>query len=191
LKVNSLHHLFGHVNLDSIRRTATFYGIKCVGDITPCADCALAKIKQKSVPKTASSHGNSPGYRLFVVISFSLDSSYGGSCYWVLIVDDFSCCHWNYFLRAKSGLGAVMVVFLQQLKTLHQIDFAFICLDNSGEYIAMASLIRSHGFFVSRLSISVLDRLNIMMFFRHPLRYGSFDVECGQSPYLFTSWCLA
>jgi hypothetical protein len=69
---NSLHHRFGHANLDSIRRTATYYGIKCVGDMTPCADCALAKIKKKSVHKTTSSRGNSPGYRLFVDISSSL-----------------------------------------------------------------------------------------------------------------------
>jgi hypothetical protein len=89
--VNALHHLFGHANLDSIRRTATYYGIKWVGEMNPCADCALARIKQKSVPKTTSSHGNSPGYCLFVDISSSLDPSYGGSRYWVLIVDDFSC----------------------------------------------------------------------------------------------------
>jgi hypothetical protein len=75
--------------------------------------------------------------------------SYGGSRYWVLIVDDFSRYHWSYLLRAKSGLGAVMVMFLQLLKTLHQIDVAFICLENSVENLAMASLIRSHGFAIT------------------------------------------
>jgi hypothetical protein len=73
--VNALHHLFGHANLDSIRRTATYYGVKCVGEMTPCADCALTKIKEKSVPKTTSSRGTSPGYRLFVDISSSIDSA--------------------------------------------------------------------------------------------------------------------
>jgi hypothetical protein len=100
--VNYLHHLMGHANLDSIQRTSTYYGTKCVGDMTPCAYCALAKIKQNLVPKTTSSRGNSPGYRLFVDISCSLDPSYGVSRYWVLIVDDFSRFHWSYFLRAKS-----------------------------------------------------------------------------------------
>jgi hypothetical protein len=42
-----------------------------------------------------------------------------------------------------------MVMFLQLLKTLHQIDVAFIHLDNSGENIAMASLICSHGFAIT------------------------------------------
>jgi hypothetical protein len=54
---------------------------------------ALAKIKQKHVPKTTSSRGNSLRFRLFVDISSSLDMSYGGSRYWVLIVDDFSRYH--------------------------------------------------------------------------------------------------
>jgi hypothetical protein len=63
--------------------------------------------------------------------------------------------HWSYFLRAKSGLIAVMIVFLQLVKTLHQIDVAFIHLDNSNENIAMKSLIRSHGFGITFEYISV------------------------------------
>jgi hypothetical protein len=111
--INAMHHLFGHANLYSIRRTALYYGIKCVGTMSPCSDCALVKIKQKPVPKTTSSRGNSPGFRLFVDISSMLDMRYGGSRYWVLIVDDFFRYHWSYFLGAKSGLGTVMVMFLQ------------------------------------------------------------------------------
>jgi hypothetical protein len=93
--VNALHHIVGHTNYDSIKQTAEYYGIKCVGDIRTCAECALAKIKQKLVPKSTTSRGDSLGYCLFVDISSSMDSSFGGSRYWVLIVDDFSRYHWS------------------------------------------------------------------------------------------------
>jgi hypothetical protein len=128
--VNALHHIFGHVNYDSTKRTVEYYGIKCVGDIGTCADCALAKIKQKHVPKSTTSRGDLPGYRLFVDISSSMDSSFGGSMYWVLIMDDFSQYHWSYFLRQKSGLGVVMVTVLHLLKTLHNgvVERAFATL---------------------------------------------------------------
>ena len=101
--INVAHKLLGHVSMDSIKRTADYYGFKLKGDFVSCADCALAKIRQKTVPKTTDIRATRHGERLFLDISYTASVSFGGAKFWVLIVDDFSRYCWSFFVPTKSG----------------------------------------------------------------------------------------
>jgi hypothetical protein len=75
-------------------------------------------------------------------ISSVQQATYGGSKYWMLVVDEFSDMCWSAFLNAKSELPQRMSELVKRLKTYQQIDVKnIICriqvknvrCDNAGE----------------------------------------------------------
>jgi hypothetical protein len=65
-------------------------------------------------------------------ISSIKDVSYGGSKFWVFIVDDFTDYCWSMFLKNKSELKEKMFPLLTDLK-IAGIDIKYIRCDDSGE----------------------------------------------------------
>jgi hypothetical protein len=63
----------------------------------------VAKARQKNVNQDWKEGSQAPGERVYLDISSIKDKSYGGSCLWVLIVDDYTDYCWSIVLRAKSG----------------------------------------------------------------------------------------
>jgi hypothetical protein len=51
--------------------------------------------------------------------------SYGGSCFWALVVDDHTDYCWSLFLKAKSDLKGKFITLLSDLK-ISGLDVKFI-----------------------------------------------------------------
>jgi hypothetical protein len=100
--INKFHEMIGHCGSDCLKRTAAIHGLRLKGDLKVCEDCAIAKARQKNVNQDWKEGSQAPGERVYLDISSIKDKSYGGSCFWVLIVDDYTDYYWSIFLRAKS-----------------------------------------------------------------------------------------
>jgi transposase InsO family protein len=61
-----------------------------------------------------------------------MDTSYGGSKFWALIVDNYTNYCWGIFLKNKSELKEKMLTLLTDLK-IAGIEVKFIRCDDSGE----------------------------------------------------------
>jgi Zinc knuckle len=127
-----LHRLLGHTSKEIIKKTGEYYKIPVRGEFPACVDCALSKAKLKNVGKLTEDKSLEPAARLYIDVSSVQFTSYGGSKYWLLIVDDYSDYCWSIFLKTKDMLSEAMIDFINQLqkegKTVKKIR-----LDNSGE----------------------------------------------------------
>ena len=56
-----------------------------------------------------------PGERICFDISSVQQKSYGGSKFWLLIVDQCTDMSWSYFLKRKSDLATTMIKFIKDL----------------------------------------------------------------------------
>ena len=96
------HQMTGHTGEYHMRTTADYMGIKLTGKLDPCETCAQAKIRQANVPKKKEKQvPGIPGYRLFIDISSFIHESMGGKRHWLIVVDEFSDCSHNFFLKRK------------------------------------------------------------------------------------------
>jgi hypothetical protein len=53
-------------------------------------DCAVAKVRQRNVNQDLKGGSQVPGERVYLDISSIKGESYGGSCFWSLVVDDYT-----------------------------------------------------------------------------------------------------
>jgi hypothetical protein len=84
-----------------------------------------------------------------VDISGTVRRSYGGAKFWVLIVDDYSCYCWSYFIPDKAGLKFIMLIFMKLLEVTYIICVGKMQLYNSGKNIDMADAICAEGYNVT------------------------------------------
>jgi hypothetical protein len=54
VNINKLHLLLGHACETILKATAEHYDLKLTGEYNVCTDCALAKARQKNVPKESA-----------------------------------------------------------------------------------------------------------------------------------------
>jgi hypothetical protein len=130
--VNKFHEIVGHCGLDLSKKTAQVHGLKLKGDFKVCEDCAVAKARQKNLTKDWKGGSQVSGERVYVDISSIRYESYGGSCFWVLLVDDYSNYCWSIFLENKSDLKSKFMTLLNDLK-IADINVKYIRCDDSGE----------------------------------------------------------
>ena len=90
--VNHFHELLGHPSEAKTKLVAKYYyyGVELTGTFNTCAACAKAKAKQADVPKMLEKgkRSNKPGERLSFDVSSIKTLSYGGTKYWLLVMDD-------------------------------------------------------------------------------------------------------
>ncbi len=86
-----------------------------------------------------------PGERLFIDISHPQSRSFGGSQYWLLIVDDATDYCFSIFLKSKDQLGSAMIGLIKELKVNQDIIVCKIRCDNSGENIAFKNKAKEEG----------------------------------------------
>jgi hypothetical protein len=67
-----------------LKKTSQVHGLKLKGDFKVCEDCAVAKARQKNLNKDWKGGSQVSGE------SSIRDESYGGSCFWDLLIDDYS-----------------------------------------------------------------------------------------------------
>jgi hypothetical protein len=74
--------------------------------------------------------------RLYVDISSIKGTSFGGSKFWVLIIDDFSSYCWSYFLKKMDESKDKLVKLIKELKN-ENIQVIFLSLDDARENYAL------------------------------------------------------
>jgi hypothetical protein len=75
----------------------------------------------------------------------SRDESYGGSCFWVLLVDDYSDYCWSIFLKNKSDLKSKVMTLLTDLKIV-DINVKYIRCNDSGKNKAVFESCQAQGY---------------------------------------------
>jgi hypothetical protein len=125
IDVNKFHEMIGHCGVDRLKKTTNIHGLKLKGEIKVCEDCALAKARQRNVNKDWKGGSQVPGERVYLDISSIKGESYGGSCFWALVIDDHTDYCWSLFLKAKSDLKVKFLTLLKDLK-IAGLDVKFI-----------------------------------------------------------------
>jgi hypothetical protein len=69
VNINKLHLLLGHASKIFLKATAEHYDLKVTGEYKVCTDCALAKARQKNVPKESAVVLSRPGELFYLDIS--------------------------------------------------------------------------------------------------------------------------
>jgi hypothetical protein len=85
------------------------------------------------------------GERVYLDIRSIRDESYGGSCFWVLLVDDYSDYCWSNFLKNKSDLKSKVMTLLTDLK-ISEINVKYIRCDDPGENKALFDACQAQGY---------------------------------------------
>ena len=70
---------------------------------------------------------------MYIDISSIKKRSYGGSKFWVLIVDDFTKMKWSIFLKNKSELTDKVIPFLKTMHEEVKVIIQSIGCGNAGE----------------------------------------------------------
>jgi hypothetical protein len=122
---------------------ATSLRIHTIGSPTPCLHCALSKSKKNNITKTDFNHASVKGQRLALDISYPTYTSFGGSKYWLLIQDEFTDYIWSIFLKAKSDLPDIMILWLLRTQQTNSLTVKFIRCDNLGEYVQLQLLVQA------------------------------------------------
>jgi hypothetical protein len=131
--INVLHAVLGHPSQEITKKTAEYYGWTVKGTFNPCADCQMAKSKQNAVTKESDTRSTIPGERLFIDTSSVKAKSFGGSKFWLLVVDDCTDVAWSAFLNKKSDQVERITVLVKELEKKHKITVKYIRCDNAGE----------------------------------------------------------
>jgi hypothetical protein len=87
------------------------------GQFNTCFECSLAKIRQRNVGKTTEKTSKVPGERLMVDISLVKSPSFGGSIFWIMVLDDCTDMCWSIFVAAKSHLAKQVVLLIKKLRS--------------------------------------------------------------------------
>jgi hypothetical protein len=152
IDINVLHSILGHVNEVVILKTAEYYNIKVCGDFKPCYVCSLSNIRQKPVCKNSESRSEKPGERLYMDIRSIASISFGGSKFWLLVVDDYSDYYWSLFLQRKSQLAERAFALIMKIKVesedkinVQKIVQRLRC-DNAGENLNLQKLFEKEGY---------------------------------------------
>jgi hypothetical protein len=145
IDVNKFHEMIGHCGVDRLKKTAQVDRLKLKGNFKVCEDCAVAKARQKNLNKDWKGGNQVPGERFYLDISSIRDESYGVSCFWVLLVDDYTDYCWSIFLKHKSDLKGKVMTLLTDLE-IAGINVKNIRGDDSGENKALFEACQSQAY---------------------------------------------
>jgi hypothetical protein len=113
LAPQSREHFNIHEN--SLCKMTKYYGLKLCGQFNTCFECLLAKIQQCNVGKTTNKTSKVAGERLMVDICLLKTPSFGGSKFWIMVLDDCMDMCWSIFVSAKSHLAKQKVLLIKKL----------------------------------------------------------------------------
>ena len=140
-----LHNTLGHISDESMRKTAKYYNLQLTKKETSCGDCLLAKARQKNIPKLNENRSKIPGQRLFFDVSSIKNKSFGGSKFWLMIMDDATDYIWSYFLKNKSEVPTYIIELIKELKEKHNIKVEILHCDNAGENLMTERKCKEEG----------------------------------------------
>ena len=133
IDIMEFHQKMGHISKATLEKVAETYGFKLTGTFEVCKACAEAKARQKNLGKKKTNGSeNSPGRFLWMDVSSVKETSYGGSKFWCLILDDATNYSWSYFMKEKSDVGDAVKRTIKQIREFMKEEIVVRC-DNAGE----------------------------------------------------------
>jgi hypothetical protein len=145
IDMNKFHEMIEHCGVDRLKKTVNIHGLKLKGVFKICEDCAVAKARQRNINKDWKGGSQVLGERVYLDISSIKGKSYGGSCFWALVLDDHTDYCWSLFLKAKSDLKGMFLTLLTVSK-IAGLDIKFIQCNDLGENKALFDEYRSKGY---------------------------------------------
>ena len=141
LSYTQAHERLGHMSSAHTKATAKELGWKVTGIVKPCESCAVAKAKQKNVPKTSAHEvATSNGQRVFLDISSirimeSTDKP-TAQPYWRIIVDERTQLKFSDFYLTKDKMVEPTCELLHRWKQAGK-AVKYMRLDDGGENKAL------------------------------------------------------
>jgi hypothetical protein len=154
--INEFHLIMNHAGEETLRLTAKAHGIKLKEQLKPCFACKMANARKPKVPKSTETVAEKLGERIFIDISSIKSKSYGGTKFWLLVVDDKSDKSWSFFLKNKSDQGDTMLTFLKQM-VKDKTPVSWIRADNAGENLTLQKLIEQDPHLKAKLEKTPRD----------------------------------
>jgi hypothetical protein len=145
IDINKFHKMIRHCVTDHLKRAARIHNLKLKGELKVCEDCVVAKARKKNDYQHWKGGSQALGERVYVDISSIRDKSYGGSRFWVLIVDDYTDYCWIIFLKTKSDLKVKVMTLLTDSK-IAGVDVQIIRCNDSGENKILHDECQSKGY---------------------------------------------
>ena len=146
INVKRAHQILGHCNENAMWKTAEYFGWKMLrGSLEPCKDCALAKAKQKNVPKEGTGEkAQEPNGRWFTDQSQLKppDGLPGTKTTWSVTVDERTKVEVSTFYTAKNKFIEPFCKRVQQKKARGK-PVKIIRMDNAGENRPLQERMRS------------------------------------------------
>jgi hypothetical protein len=130
--INEFYKMLGHCGSNRLENAAKIHNLSLNGEFKTYEQRVLIKSRQNNVNKEWKGETQVSGERLYVDISSIKDLSYGGSKFWVLIVDHYTDYSRSIFLMNKSELKNKMLKPLTDLN-IAGIDVEFIRCEDSGK----------------------------------------------------------
>ena len=149
--INDLHASLGHAHEGNLGETAKQMGIRLIGTLVPCSECAAAKGIRRRVSRFTARRATRPLELLYGNLSGAMPASTGGSVYCFFIVDCYSNLGWPIFLKDKSAdtVTHAFRVFLAAIKPLREKhgEPGALRTDNGTEFVnePFANLLAKHG----------------------------------------------
>ena len=149
--INDLHASLGHEHEGILRETAKQMGIRLMGTLVPCSECAAAKGIRRSVSRSTARWATRPLELLYGDLSSTMPASTGGLVYCFFIVDCYSNLGWPLFLKDKSAdiITHAFRVFLAAIKPLREKhgEPGVLRTDNGTKFVnePFANLLAKHG----------------------------------------------
>jgi hypothetical protein len=100
--INEFQKILGHHSSDKLENTTKIHYSKLNNEFKTCEQSYIAKSRPKDLYKDWKGESQVPGDQSYLDISSIKDLSYGGSNFWVLIVDNFTDYSWSIFPKNKS-----------------------------------------------------------------------------------------
>lgn len=139
------HDLLGHAGEAVTKLTAKFMGWTISKKKETCESCPIAKAKQKNMAKQITNVVTEAGTMMSSDMSSVAGSSFGGSKYWILIVDYATKMKWSFFVKQKSEQAQTLLNFVKELKANHNINIKRWRFDNAGENKMTEELFRNNN----------------------------------------------
>ena len=141
-QLESLHHRFGHRNIDDIlwlSNNDLISNIDLDGQFLPfdCSICATSKAKRLSFPRQAQEQSREILDKISSDLCGPLPvTSVNGSKYFVTYTDSYSRYRWTYLLTTKAEQCQIFIQLCNQLQRLTDRKIKILLSDNGGEYLS-------------------------------------------------------
>jgi hypothetical protein len=131
--INKFHCKLGHPSKEITIATAKHLRVKLDGSWDEYEECMLGKARKKNLKSNSMNKSTKSGERFGFDMSYIKNDSFGGSKYWLLIVEEFSSMVWSYFLRQKTESTRKKVEFIKIMKAKDSNMVKYLRCNNSSE----------------------------------------------------------